>query len=139
MTAAQQFGFAWIALAAALALHVADEAMTDFLSVYNPAVRAIRKRIPFLPLPTFRFRAWLTGLCAGILLLFAASPYAFSGNQWLVRVSYPLAVLMFANGLGHLVGSLYFRRFLPGVYSSPVLLAASVFLFSSALSQSYAK
>jgi hypothetical protein len=139
VNAAQQFGFAWIALAAALALHVTDEAVTDFLSVYNPAVRAIRKRIPFLPLPTFRFGTWLTGLCAGILLLFALSPYAFHGSQWLVRVSYPLAVLMFANGLGHLVGSVYLRRFLPGVYSSPILLAASLFLFSSALSLSYAK
>jgi Protein of unknown function with HXXEE motif len=139
VTTAQQFGFAWIALAAALALHVADEAMTDFLSVYNPAVRAIRKRIPLLPLPTFSFSAWLTGLCAGILVLFALSHYAFQGSEWLVRVSYPLAVLMFANGLGHVVGSLYFKRFLPGVYSSPILLAASVFLFSSALSQSYVK
>src|SRR5438552_10327882 len=40
------FGFAWAALCVAFAIHVTDEALTDFLSVYNPAVRAIRARFP---------------------------------------------------------------------------------------------
>src|SRR5439155_13684259 len=45
-----RFGVAWVVLCVALSVHVADEALTDFLSVYNPAVRAIRSRFPFLPL-----------------------------------------------------------------------------------------
>jgi len=69
--AATRFGIAWVCLCVALALHVTDEAMTDFLSVYNPAVRAIRKRFPFLPVPVFTFKVWLTGLCLGILRRFA--------------------------------------------------------------------
>jgi hypothetical protein len=32
---------AWLALVAALALHVGDEAVTGFLDVYNPTVRAL--------------------------------------------------------------------------------------------------
>ncbi len=43
------FGLAWIVFALAIAVHVADEAAHDFLSVYNPTVRAIRERLPFLP------------------------------------------------------------------------------------------
>jgi hypothetical protein len=35
--AARKHGFAWIALCLALAVHVIDETLTDFLSVYNPA------------------------------------------------------------------------------------------------------
>jgi hypothetical protein len=35
---------------------------------------------------------------------------------------------MFLNGLAHSLGSVYFGRLLPGVYSSPLLLAASVWL-----------
>jgi hypothetical protein len=132
MTPCHQFGLAWIILAAALALHVIDEAATDFLSVYNPAVREIRRRIPFLPLPTFTFGRWITGLCLGIALLAALAPLAFHGERWLVRFSYPLALFMFANGFGHIAASLYSRRLLPGVYSSPMLLMASVFLFLSA-------
>ena len=36
------------------------------------------------------------------------------------------------NALQHLGGSVYMRRPMPGVYSSPVLLAASVWLLWSA-------
>ena len=126
---ARRFGYAWIFLGAALALHVTDEAMTNFLSVYNPTVRAIRERLPFLPLPTFTFGVWLTGLCLGILLLFCLSPLAFAGRRPIIWIAFPLSILMFANGLIHIAGSFYFGRLMPGVYSSPVLLLASAILF----------
>ena len=58
-------GRAWIFLTIALALHVLDEAVHDFLSIYNPAARALRDRLPFLPLPTFSFGVWLGGLIGG--------------------------------------------------------------------------
>jgi hypothetical protein len=128
----RRFGWAWIFLAAALALHVTDEAMTDFLSVYNPTVRAIRERLPFLPIPTFTFGVWLTGLCIGITLLFLLSPLVFGGNRILIWVAFPLSVIMLINGLLHISGSIYFGRFMPGVYSSPLLLLASAWLFVNA-------
>jgi len=124
-----RFGFAWVLLSLALTLHVIDEALTDFLSVYNPVVQAIRKRLPFLALPIFTFRVWLAGLCLGILVAFALSFLAFRGSRLALVVAYPVAVLMFANGIGHFVASLYRRRIMPGVYSSPFLLAASAYLF----------
>ena len=43
------FGYAWIAFALSVAVHVTDEAAHDFLSFYNPAVHAIRARLPFWP------------------------------------------------------------------------------------------
>ena len=124
-----RFGFAWVLLSLALTLQVIDEALTDFLSVYNPAVQAIRKRAPFLPLPIFTFRVWLAGLCLGILVAFALSFLAFRGSPFAIVVAYPVAVLMFANGIGHIAVSLYRRRMMPGVYSSPFLVAASAYLF----------
>jgi hypothetical protein len=51
-----QFGVAWVLLSVALTLQVIDEAVTDFLSVYNPVVQAIRKRVPFIPLPIFTLK-----------------------------------------------------------------------------------
>jgi Protein of unknown function with HXXEE motif len=122
-------------MAVVLALHVTDEAATDFLSVYNPAVRAIRARLPFLPLPTFTFGVWLTGLILGILLLLALSPLAFRGKRWVIWASLPLSVLMFGNGLGHIGGSCYLGRLMPGVYSAPLLLLASAWLFRQACTQ----
>jgi hypothetical protein len=35
---------------------------------------------------------------------------------------------MFLNGVGHLAGSIYFDRWLPGATSAPLLLIASVML-----------
>jgi hypothetical protein len=122
-------------MAVVIALHVTDEAATGFLSVYNPAVRAIRARWPFLPLPTFTVGVWLAGLAAGIALLLALSPLVFRRSRWIVRVALLLSVLMFANGLGHIAGSFYLGRLMPGVLSAPLLLVASAHLFRQAWAQ----
>lgn len=129
----RRFGRAWVALAVALALHVADEAANDFLSVYNPAVRSLRERFPFLPLPEFTFLVWLGGLVAAVIILLALSPVAFRGARWLHIASWPYGVIMLLNGLGHIGASIYFGRLMPGVYSAPLLLAASVYLLLSVI------
>jgi hypothetical protein len=131
----RRFGFAWIAFGAAVAVHVLDEAANDFLSVYNPAVRAIRERLPFLPLPTFTFAVWLTLLALAIALWLALSPFAFRGARWTRLVSLPVAVLVgVLNGLQHMAGSVYMHRWMPGVYSSPLLLLAAIVLIKCARS-----
>ncbi len=126
-----QYGFAWIALCVAFAVHVTDEALTDFLSVYNPAVRAIRARFPFLPLPTFTFRVWLAGLVLAVVVLASLTPFAFWGAGWMRPIAYAFGIVMAGNGLLHLVGSVYMKKALPGVYSAPLLLAAAVYLLAS--------
>ena len=123
-----QLGVAWILLAVALAVHVMDEALTDFLSVWNPLVRSVREHIPFLPLPTFAFGVWLTGLIVGVVLLLALSPFAFRGARWMVPLSYFLGILMVGNALLHIGGAFYLGRPIPGVYSSPLLMAAAIYL-----------
>jgi len=119
---ASNFGWAWVALCLAFALHVTDEALTDFLSIYNPTVRAIRLHLPFLPLPTFTFKVWLIGLASVIGLLLALSPLAFRGARRMSPLAYVFGIIMLANGLQHIVGSIYMERLMPGVYSSPLLL-----------------
>lgn len=132
VTPNRRFGMAWVAFALALAVHVADEATHDFLSTYNPSVRALRARLPFLPLPTFTFQVWLSLLTAGILLLLCLSPLVFRGTSWLRIVSRPLGVLVgVLNAALHISSSIYFHRWMPGVYSSPLLLAAAIFLLAS--------
>lgn len=119
---------AWIGLCGALAIHVADEALTDFLALYNPTVLAIRERYPSLPLPTFTFEVWLTWLIFAIVALTAVSFFVWKG-RWAMRpISYVFAGFMLLNGLLHIAGSFYMGTFMPGVYSSPLLLVASIFL-----------
>jgi hypothetical protein len=132
VTMNRRFGIAWVTFALALAVHVTDEATHDFLSTYNPSVRAIRARLPFLPLPTFSFRVWLTLLIAGILLLLCLSFFAFRGDAWLRTVSRPLGILVgVLNATLHIASSVYFHRWMPGVYSSPLLLLAAIYLLAS--------
>ena len=127
------FGVAWVGFALAVAVHVADEAAHDFLSVYNPTVRAIRARLPFLPMPTFTFAVWIGGLAAGIALLLLVSPLAFAGDERLRLIAWPLAILVgIGNGLLHLVASAWQRRRMPGVYSAPLLLLAGAGLLAAA-------
>ncbi len=135
-TASVSFGLGWLALCGALILHVIDEAMTGFLSVYNPTVLALGRQYAWFPMPTFRFEEWLTGLIIVNVVLLALSPFAFRGARPLRPCAYLFAFLMIVNGIGHTLGtifgqtvsSVHFDRPMPGFYSSPVLLAASIFL-----------
>jgi hypothetical protein len=119
---------AWYILVVVLAIHVADEALTDFLSFYNPLVLAIRDRVPFFPMPTFSFAPWLSGLIIAIVTLALLGPAVRRGAMGTTALSWIFGAIMFANGLGHLLGSIYFQRWLPGATSSPLLLVASVML-----------
>jgi hypothetical protein len=129
-------GVAWVAFCLALALHVADEALTGFLFVYNPTILALRPHDWWFP-PTFEFRVWLTGLILAIVIGLALSPLFFRGARWVRPIGYFLAVVVgIFNALGHITGTILgrtvatvtFPRPMPGFYSSPFLLAASVYL-----------
>jgi len=130
-----RLGIAWVLLCLSLAVHVADEALTGFLSVYNSTVVALRAKLGFWPMPTFGFREWLTGLIVGVVVLLALSPFVFRGARWIRLIFYIFAIIMLANGLGHTAGtilgrtvaSIHFARPMPGFYSSPLLLAASIY------------
>jgi hypothetical protein len=126
--ARRRHAVAWAALAGALAVHVADEAAHDFLSVYNPAVLAIRERLPWLPLPVFSFDVWLAGLIAAVILLLLLTRSVAQGRRWTVPASYVFGGFMLLNGLGHFAGSIALARAMPGVYSSPLLIACSLYL-----------
>jgi hypothetical protein len=125
----RQFGWAWLALTITLALHVVDEALTDFLSVYNPTVREMRARWGWFPMPEFTFGAWVAGLSVLVAVLLAFTPWAFRGARALRAVAYPFAAIMLLNGIGHLAASAYLGRWAPGATTAPLLLLASIWLF----------
>jgi hypothetical protein len=127
---------AWFLLCLALCAHVVDEALTGFLNVYNPTVLAVRVQHSWFPMPTFEFREWLIGLIAAIAVLLLLTPFAFRGARWLRPLAYFFGGLMLLNGMGHTlatifgqtVSSVQFPRPAPGFYSSPLLLAGSIYL-----------
>ena len=130
----QRFGVAWLFFGYTLALHVLDEAGHDFLSVYTPNALAIRHALPFLPIPIFTFQSWIGSLALGLAILLALTPIAFRGSAVLRGIALFLAVVPgLLNGTGHIVGSLYMGRMMPGVYSAPLLLLSGTVLLRAAL------
>jgi hypothetical protein len=137
-TLANNFGLAWILLCLAFCSHVADEALTGFLNVYNPTVIAMRARLGWFPMPTFEYRQWLVGLIVANLILLALTPFAYRNARGLRPLAYFFAGVMLLNGMGHTVftvlgrtvASVQFPRPAPGFYSSPFLLITSIYLFA---------
>jgi hypothetical protein len=128
------FGWAWVTFAALLALHVADEAKNDFLAVYNPNARAIRARYSFVPIPVLTMSEFLIGLSLLVLLLLCLSPFAFRESKPLCRIAIPLSVIAgLVNGAAHLASSRYVGQWMPGSYSSPLLIAGGSYLLVTAL------
>jgi hypothetical protein len=131
------FGLAWTLLCLAFCAHVADEALTGFLNVYNPTVIAMRARIGWFPMPTYDYREWLIGLIIANLVLLALAPLAYRNARGLRPLAYFFASIMLLNGVGHTfftvlgrtVASVHFPRPAPGFYSSPFLLITSIYLF----------
>lgn len=124
----RRWALAWAALCVAFALHVLDEAAHDFLSWYNPNALAIRARLPWLPVPVFTFRVWITGLAAVVIALAALTPFAHRGRRWLVPIAYVYGVVHVANALGHIAVSISGAWLAPGVWSAPILLASAGWL-----------
>ena len=120
----------------AFVLHVADEALTNFLAVYDPTVIALRAKYAWFPMPVFQFEVGFSGLILVSILLLCLSPFAFCGARWIRPFAYLFAIIMLVNGVGHTLGTIFgqtvasvrFTRPMPGFYSSPTLLAASIYL-----------
>jgi hypothetical protein len=132
-----RLGWAWIALCGAFAAHVFDENTTGFLSVYNPTVIEMRHRFGWFPMPTFEHGEWLAGLTVAVAATFLLSPLAFGGVRAWRPLAYFFAAVMLFNGLGHTlftilgrtVESVHFPRPAPGFWSSPLLIASSLWMF----------
>jgi hypothetical protein len=113
--------FAWLLLCGVLSAHVADEALTGFLDLYNAAVTAMG-----LPSLQFTFPVWITLLALAIAGLLILSYWVRRGTWWTVHAGYVFAFLMLANGIAHLSFSIHRRAWMSGAYTSPVLVAASL-------------
>ncbi len=110
----------------AVTVHVFDETVTDFLPFYNELVLNLRERFGFSLMPTFTLRAWLGGLIAAIVLCFSLTVIVNRGGNFIRAFTTVLGIVMVGNALGHMVGSVYSGRLLPGFWSSPFLLVAAV-------------
>lgn len=131
------YGLAWLLLCFAFMLHVWDEATHDFLTYYNATAIALASDYRFIPRMAMSYKTWLTGLIAANIILLALTPLAYRNSLWLRRLAYLVATIQTLNGIhhivlffvGHSVHGIVFPGPAPGVYSSPALIAAAVYMF----------
>lgn len=133
-----RLAIAWLMLVMAVSIHVFDEAKTGFLAVYNPTVSRIRTKFRWSWPPVFSTRVWLTRLVVAIAISFLLTPLAFHFPRTFRPLATLAAIAMLLNGVSHLAGTILghtfsdirFPRPMPGTYSSPILIAASIYVLS---------
>ena len=116
-------GLAWLYLCCQLAAHGVEEAMGGFVDVWNPVLASVRATTG-LPLPQFQFNVWLECLVVVVLVLFGLTPFAFRNPASMTTASVVFGAIMILNGVNHLASPLYLGRFLPGQFTSPLLIYA---------------
>jgi uncharacterized protein with HXXEE motif len=121
-----------------LLLHIIDETLNGFLPVYNETILKIRASTG-IPFPTFSFPYWFTALIFVDVWLLFLSRYASRGKRVMILLAYPFAIIMLANGLGHLAGTVYLQQWIPGIITAPFLVYGSVDLFLAALKMNTGK
>ncbi len=124
---------AWLALTVALTLHVAEGAIRDYLSFYNPLAMSLRDMLLWTWMPTFTFAAWLGVWTAILAALYGLTWFAAYPARWIVLAALVYADVIFLFAGAKLGFALYLQKAIPGVYTAPLLLAASVWLTLEAL------
>jgi hypothetical protein len=124
---------AWLCLVSVLAVHVLDEATTGFLPFYNNAIQSLRESLGFFPAPRFTFSSWLTGLIIAIVVGLVLAWLVARGGRFIRALTTAFAAFMLINALGHLLGSVYLGRILPGFWSSFLLLASALWMLRRGL------
>ena len=125
---ANKNSMAWIILVIAVALHVADEEIHDFLPFYNNLVIGLRDRLGFFPMPTFTFNIWLGGLIGAVIIGGFITAIVNRGGKRIRIIAIIIGIVMILNALGHLLGSLFYAHLIPGFWSSFILLPTAVFV-----------
>ncbi len=130
----QRFGIYWPFFGYTLALHVLDEAGHDFLTLFISNALAIRRAVSFPRIPVLTLQDFIGILALFLTLLLALAPLAFRGSNWVRGLAIPVSAIGgILNGLMHILSSIYLKRLMPGVYSSPLHLLAGTLLLKEAL------
>ncbi len=122
---------AWFVLGAVLALHIAEEATSGSYWAYGETMDFLRRLFPSLPIPRFQFEVWLLDIAGAILALLSLTWLVQKRSQIMRPASFALATFTTANAMQHILFSLASDRVLGGTVTSPLLLAASLFLLLS--------
>jgi len=129
-------GAAWLLLCLSFATNILDEVLNGFLDYYNATVLTLYGHFSWFPRIDLTFREWLIRVLVADAILLSLTPLAYRNSRYLRPLAYFFGVIMllsacgaiFASVLGRTVPSVHFAGMAPGTYSSPLILAASIYL-----------
>lgn len=125
MTSYLRWTIAWLLLCLVLALHIYEEATRGSYLAYD----LVRRLFPWLP--PFHFEIWLLNVGGAVVVLVGLTWFVHKRLPIMRLASYALAIFATGNAMLHLLLSLAWNQALIGMFTSPLLLAASLFLFVS--------
>ena len=123
---AGRLGRAWLLLSLSLFLHALDETLGGYLYFFESRAQASRF------LPGFGFGVWASLLALLCLSMFLLTPLATRRARGMVVFAPIMASLLGLNGTAHIAGWLWWGWPASGVYTAPLLLLSSVYVFVAA-------
>ena len=133
------FGFAYLLMCFAMAIHTWDEATHHFVEYFNATALVLYGHFSWFPDLQMNLQTFVAGLAIANLLLFALTPMAYRNSRYLRPLAYGFGGGFFLNGIWHIlltlkgssVGSIHFEGVAPGFYTSPLLLIFGGYLLWS--------
>lgn len=124
---------AWLALTFALTIHVIEGALRNYLDFYNPLAMSLRDMLLWTWMPTFTFAAWIGGWIVILAALYGMTWFAAYAARWMVWAAIAYAEVAFLFAAAKIGFAIYLQKAIPGVYTAPLLLAASSWLTMEAV------
>lgn len=124
---------AWLVLTFALTLHVAEGALRNYLDFYNPLAMSLRDMLLWTWMPTFTFAAWIGGWIVMLAALYGMAWFAAYPVRWITWAAIGYAEVIFLFAAAKLGFAIYLQKAIPGIYTAPLLLAASWWLTAEAV------
>lgn len=124
---------AWLALTFALTLHILEGAVRNYLDFYNPLAMSLRDMLLWTWMPTFTFAAWIGGWAAILAALYGMAWFAAYPVRWIIWAAIAYGDVIFLFAAAKLGFAIYLQKAIPGVYTVPLLLAASCWLTAEAV------
>jgi hypothetical protein len=128
MTEFRLWTMAWLALCAALAFHVFEEAPS--VREFGPTISMVRDLFPWLP--PFRYELWLFNNVGLVIVLSALTWQVHKRNPLMRPASYAFGLYTTITAIVHFLWSASSGSMTaPWMTAAPLLLAASFLLLSS--------
>jgi|GEM_PF-2698244 len=123
---------AWFLACLVFALHIVDEGLHGTFGFYSDLERLVNLLLPSLNLTPFNFDVWLINMSGTLFVLFLLTFPVSRANPLMVPASYLFAAFLTGNSAFHLLMTIGRSEPVTGALTSPLMLAAGLFLFTAA-------